>query len=241
LRFKTRDLALICVFAALYAVLSVVSLFSIIGDVGKSIALSSFLAPFIGMMLGPYIGVVTVSIGGFLGWSVTQTGTFSFLSFMPGAFSALSSGLLFKRRRALSLVLYMFLFLPMAFYPTIGPVWLYPAVLWFQLIGLVVLASPLASVAVSFVQNNDLAKLSLGVGVISFVSTMTGQIAGSLMFEATRWPIIYPQVEFWRDALWLPLTFAYPLERIIITFLAMTVGVALVKSLRAYGFKMGGN
>lgn len=240
LRFRTRDLALICVFAALYAILSVVSLFSVIGDLGKTIALASILAPFIGIILGPYVGVAAVSIGGFLGWSITQTGTFSFLSFLPGAFSALSSGLLFRGRRTLSLVLYALLFLPMAFYPTIGPVWLYPIVLWFQLIGLIILASPVASVSVNFVQKNDLAKLSLGVAVISFVSTMTGQIAGSLMFEATRWPLIYPQIDFWRTAMWLPLTLAYPVERIIITLLAITIGVPLIRAVRAYGFRIGG-
>jgi len=235
LQFKAKDLALMCSFAALYAVLSSVSLFPIIGSVGKFITLATVMAPLIGMIHGPYIGAAAVSIGGFIGWSVTQTGAFGFLSFVPGASAAFGSGLLYNAKRIQSFVLYVMLFLTLAFYPIIGPVWLYPYYLWFQLVGLAVLASPLTALALNSTRKNDnLRSLSFEVGVISLVSTLIGQMTGSLMFELTYWPTIYPQVEYWRIGQWQLLTFVYPLERSIITVVAVLVGTPLIKAIRTY-------
>jgi len=199
------------------------------------------MAPLIGIILGPYIGATAVAMGGFLGWSITQTGAFGFLSFIPGASTALVSGLLINGKRMQSVAIYTVLLLPLAFYPTIGPVWLYPIYLWFQLIGLAVLVSPLTPLAVNFAQiNGNLAKLSFGVGIISLASTLTGQMTGNVMFELTRWPTIYPQIEFWRTGQWQFLTFVYPVERLIITLAAMAAGAPTLKAIKAYGFKIGG-
>lgn len=241
MQFRSKDLALMCCFAALYAVLSFVSLFPVIGAVGRFITLATVVAPLVGMMLGPYVGAGAVSIGGFIGWSITQTGAFGFLSFVPGASTAFGSGLLCNGKKALSLVLYVLLFLPLAFYPTIGPVWLYPYYLWFQSFGLIVLVSPLTPLAVNLTRKKEnLAGLGFGVGIISLVSSLMGQMAGSLMFEMMYWPTIFPQIEHWRTAQWQFLTFVYPLERSIIALVAVLVGTPLIKAVRAYGYEVGG-
>lgn len=240
MKFKAKDLALMCIFAALYAVLSFVSLFPVIGAVGKFITLGTVMAPLIGMILGPYIGAAAVSIGGFI-WSLSQTGAFGFLSFIPGASTAFGSGMLYNGKRMSSIASYVILFSAMAFFPTIGPVWLFPYYLWFQLIGLIVLVSPLTSAATNFTHENyHLARLSFGVGIISLISTLLGQMAGSLMFELTRWPTVYPLIEYWRTAQWQFLTFVYPVERATITVIATFVGAPLIKAIRAFGYRMGG-
>lgn len=241
MEFRAKDLALMITFAALYAVLSLVSLFPIIGAAGTFITLASIMAPLIGLMLGPIIGAGAVSIGGFIGWSLTQTGAFGFLSFIPGTFTAFASGLLANGKRVHFIALYAVLFSMLAFYPTIGPVWLFPFYVWFQLVGLAVLASPLTSFAIDSTRNGKkLARLSLGVGVLCLVSTLLGQITGNLMFELTRWPAIIPQVEFWRTAQWQFLTFVYPVERLIITAIATIVGTPMIKAIRANGVGFGG-
>jgi hypothetical protein len=199
------------------------------------------MAPLIGIMLGPYIGAGAAAVGGFLGWSITQTGAFGFLSFVPGASTAFASGLLVNGKRIESLAIYTVLFSMLAFYPSIGPAWLYPFYLWFQLIGLAVIASPLTPLAVSSMHgNNSLAELGFGVGIISLGSTLFGQMSGNVMFELTRWPTIFPQIEFWRTGQWQLLTFVYPVERLIITLAAMAVGAPLLKTIKAYEFKIGG-
>lgn len=228
-----------CIFAALYAVFSLVSLFPIIGALGRFITLAAVLAPVIGMLLGPYVGFLATSIGGFVGWTVTQSGVFGFASFIPGSFSALTAGLLINGERRVSAILYLILFLSMAFFPLIGPVWLFPLYLWLQLIGLVISASPVSTVAFKSLRAHRIDRLTLGVGVVALVSSLAGQVAGTLMFELMVYPF-NPQIEFWRTAQWQPLAFVYPVERILIAVLATLVGVPLIKAVRRYGFEVGG-
>ena len=228
-----------CIFAALYAVFSLVSLFPIIGALGRFITLGAVLAPVIGMLLGPYVGVLATSIGGFVGWTVTQSGAFGFVSFIPGSFSAVTAGLLINGERGVSAVLYLIVFLSMAFFPLIGPAWLFPLFLWLQLIGLVISVSPVSTVASKSLRADRIDRLTLGVGVIALVSALAGQVAGTLMFELMVYPF-NPQIEFWRTAQWQPLAFVYPVERILIAVLATLVGVPLIKAVRRYGFEVGG-
>jgi hypothetical protein len=228
-----------CVFAALYAIFSLVSLFPIIGALGRFITLGAVLAPVIGMLLGPYVGVLATSIGGFVGWTVTQSGAFGFVSFIPGSFSALTAGLLINGERRVSAILYLIVFLSMAFFPLIGPVWLFPLFLWLQLIGLVISVSPVSTVASKSLRADRIDRLTLGVGVIALVSALAGQVAGTLMFELMVYPF-NPQIEFWRTAQWQPLAFVYPVERTLIAVLATLVGVPLIKAVRRYGFEVGG-
>jgi len=203
--------------------------------------MATVMAPLIGLILGPYLGTTAVSMGGFIGWISTQAGPFSFLSFIPSAAAALCSGLLYNRRWMPSVLLYSTLFFALAFYPSIGPAWLYPHYLWFQLVGLIVLASPLRSKAEdSLHKHSSSLELSFGVGIICFMAALFGQVVGSLMFETMYWPTMYPQTEFWKVLVWQPATFVYPIERTLIALLATVIGVPLIRALRAYGFEIGG-
>jgi len=236
-----KNLALVCCFAPMQAVFSLVSLFPIIGAAGKFITMATIMAPLIGLILGPYLGTVAVSIGGFIGWIMTQAGPFSFLSFIPNAAAALCSGLLYNRRWRASVVLYSALLLSSAFFPPIGPAWLYPNYLWLQFAGLIILASPLRARAENFThKHSNLLELSLGIGMISFMATLFGQIAGSGMFEIMYWPTVYSQTEAWRVLVWQPATFMYPVERTIIALIATVIGAPLIRALKVNGFKIGG-
>jgi len=236
-----KNLALVCYFASLQAVFSLVSLFPVIGAAGKFITMATIMAPLIGLILGPYLGVVAVSMGGFIGWIITQAGPFSFLSFIPNTAAALCSGLLYNRRSTTSVVLYSALLLALAFYPPIGPAWLYPNYLWLEVAGLIVLVSPLRTRAGDLThKHSSLLELSFGMGIISFMATLFGQIVGSIMFEMMYWPMVYSQTEAWKVIVWQPATFMYPVERTIIALIATVIGAPLIRTLRAYGFEIGG-
>jgi len=240
LKLSANNLALICVFASLYAIFSSVSLFPIIGAAGKFITLASVMAPIIGLMLGPYLGVVAVSLGGLIGWYLNPVGPFGFFSFVPGAATAVFAGLLYNGKSAVSFSLYAMLLLAFILYPVIGPLWLYPYFFWFQLIGLIVLVSPLRSKARKSIHNPFHSfRLGFGVAIIAFTATLFGQVAGSLMFEIMNWPLLIPEIEAWRLN-WQALTFTYPLERVIITLIATVIGTPLIKALGIYGFQIGG-
>jgi hypothetical protein len=221
----------------LYAILSFWTLFPVIGAVGKFITVTAVISPLIGMILGPSLGALAVTLGGIVGASIAQTGPFGPFSFVPGAASAFCSGLLYDHRWRRSALLYAALLLVFAFYPGIGPAWLHPSFIWFQLAGLVLLISPLQSKAVEFTRNqSNLLELSFGIGVLTFIATLFGHVVGSMMFELIYW---HPELDSWRLS-WQLLTPVYPIERVIITMTAVIMGVPLFRTLKAYGFEMGG-
>lgn len=239
MHLATMKLAQMCVFAALYAVFSLVSLFPIIGAMGRFITLAAVLAPVLGMLLGPYIGSGAAAIGGFVGWIITQSGAFGVVSFIPGVASAFVAGLLTGGKHRTSVVFYLLLLSAMAFFPVIGPVWLYPLYVWFQLIGLIILVSPASPMASRFIQSMKAQKSALGIGIIALISTLAGQVTGTLMFEIFVFPAS-SSIEFWRTTQWMPIAFVYPVERSIVTLLATLAGTPVIRAVRFYGFEIGG-
>lgn len=238
LNLSSSDLALTGIFASLYAVLAAIPLFPVVGLVGKSFTLAVIIAPLVGLIIGPHRGALAASIGGFIAWSITQFGPLFQFSFVPGAATALGSGYLYKGKWKQLVVIYAVFFLALAFYPAIGPMWLYPPYLWFQLLGLIVLIS-LARVKLKALGNSRMQTLSFKVGAISFASTLFGHIIGGLIFNAIYFPAFYPSIDYWRG-LWQILVFVYPLERSIVVLVSVLIGAPLIKALLTHGFEIGG-
>jgi hypothetical protein len=190
------------------------------------------------MLLGPYIGSAAATIGGFVGWTITQSGAFGFVSFVPGVVSSFIAGLLTRGKRAVSVVLYSLLLSAMAFFPAIGPVWLHPSYVWFQLVVLIILVSPASPIAFRLMKSMRARESAIGIGIVALISTLAGQLTGTLMFEIFVFPVS-PNIEFWRTTQWLPIAFVYPLERGIVTVLVILVGTPLIRAVRTYGFEIG--
>lgn len=232
----SKDLALTGVFASLYAVLSFIPLFPVIGAVGKSFTVALIIAPLVGLIIGPYRGALAASIGGFIAWSITQSGPFFSLSFVPGAATAMCSGVLYKDRWKAFAVLYSALLLAYGFYPTIGPMWLYPYYIWFHTLGLIVLTSQTMLKTFKTRSNHGfMLELSFKVGVISFIATLFGHVVGGILFEAIYFPTFLPNVDSWRT-LWQNLIFIYPLERSIVVIVSVLIGPPVIKALRTHGW-----
>jgi hypothetical protein len=227
-KLDTRELALAVCFTALYVVFGAVKISPIIGLPGQAITAAAIIAPVIGIIFGPFISVLSTLFGGIIGFSV---GYFSLPSFASGVTAGLCSGLTSNGRRIISVFVYLSLLLILAFYPNIGPAWLYPPLLWFQIIGLVVLISPLQSIAIKNLHSEDNSKLFYAFFMTSLTSTLAGQIAGSATFEA----ILLSDLDYWRGT-WITTTFLYPIERIIIAAAAGLIGTALFKVLRTTNF-----
>ena len=233
----TRDLALVCCFAPLYTLFSFWPLAPMIGVVGKSITMAAVMAPLVGVLLGPYLGAAAAGLGGIVGASLAQGGAFNPISFLPGTAAAFCAGLLYNQKARACILLYSVFLLALILYPPVGPIWLYPSFAWFQVAGLIILISPLRSKAISFTNNQQSStKLILGISAICFIATMFAHVVGCLVFEITSWPLVFPQLDFWQST-WQFLTFAYPIERIVITALATLIGVPLIKTFQAIRFK----
>jgi hypothetical protein len=231
-RFGAKELALTICFTALYVVFGFLNISPIIGLPGRAVTAAAIVAPIIGVILGPYVGALSAFLGGVIGFFV---GFFSPPSLVSGVAAASCAGLTYAGKRMFSVLLYLSLLVVFAFYPTVGPAWLYPLSIWFQLTILVVLVSPLQSRATKGLSSNSNSKLLYTFFVTSLTSTMAGQVAGSLAFEATSWPILIPNVNVW-VGIWQSAMFLYPIERIIIAVAATLIAAPLVRVLKSANF-----
>jgi uncharacterized membrane protein len=239
-RLSTKSLALTVVFAALYATLSFLPLFPLIGAQGKFIQAGNVLAPLMGIVLGPWLGVFAIAVGGSIDAFLPQTGSFGPLSFLPHLATALCGGLLYNNKRWVCGAAYSLLIVAFAFYPVVGPAWLWPLFLWLHVVGLALMFSPLQPKANRFIrEDKEVPRLALGFGVTSFLAALFGHAVGTLMFEATYWPILIDEVEAWLFN-WQALTLLYPIERGLIAVFSTAIGVGVLRALRAYGFEVGG-
>jgi len=213
----------------------------VIGVVGKYFTLALIIAPLVGLIIGPYRGALAASIGGLIGWSIApQYGLLFQFSFVPSTTTVLCSGSLYKGKWKTSVAVYIVLFLAFAFYPSVGPIWLYPIYLWFQLLGLIALMlQPLILRVKALKKHSSTLELGFTIGAISFVATLLGHIVGGLIFETIYYPALISSVDSWRT-IWQSVVFVYPVERSIVVFVSVLVGVPLIKALKAHGFFIGG-
>ncbi|MCD6445365.1 hypothetical protein J7L49_01075 [Candidatus Bathyarchaeota archaeon] len=235
-KLTAKDLALIICFSALYTILCFIPAFPIVGLSGAAITFASIIAPIIGIVLGPYLAVLSTTFGGTLGLFFASP--FSPPSFAAGITSAFMAGMLLKNKKALCILTYLLLLSLFGLYPFTGPIWIYPPFMWFQIIGFLTLMSPLQSKAVNIIQknsqdNSNYIKLSLAFFTIFLISSLSGQIAGSLTYETLFIFVLNPNS--WLPT-WIGLTWIYPVERMIITASATVIGVPLYKVLKSSNF-----
>jgi len=222
------NVALTTVFTALYAVLGFLRISPIIGLTGQAITAAAIIAPIIGMLLGPYIGALSAFLGGTIGLFL---GSLSYPSFAGGIATAFCAGMIRTGKRAIAALVYLTLFLLFAFYPVVGPAWVFPPETWFQIVGLIILLSPLQSFAKKLLDSQSSTRLMYGFFFTCLVSTLAGQIAGSLVFEILA---AGPNAvnSTWQTT-WLTLTGLYPIERTIIALAGALIGTALTRILKS--------
>ncbi len=229
-RLAPKEIGLIAVFTALYAVLAFLPMFQLISFFGKTITASTILAPIIGIILGPYLGPLSAFLGGTIGLGLSPF--FSPPSLAAGVITSLCASLLYSGKRTHCAIIYLLFLLAFGFYMPIGPAWLFPQMMWFQIVGFIILISPVQSTAIKHLKSGSVTKFLFSFVLTSLTSTLAGQIAGSLVFEATFWPLIIPTVEGWK-ATWMVLTFVYPLERTTLAVFSALVGAPLFRVLRS--------
>jgi len=223
-----KDVALIVCFTALYAVFSYFPIFRIFGMPSNAITAAAITAPIIGFLLGPYMGPLSAALGGLI---ALFAGSFFPPSFVSGIVTALCAGLLVKGKRKLCALVYLLFLLTFGFYPFNGPAWLFPLSMWFQVIGFLILISPLGSKAEKCIKSNRRSKLMLAFFATSLVSTLAGQISGSLAYTIL-FTIFFPLSGSW-TVQWQGLTLLYPVERMIIAIGSSLVGMPLIRVLRS--------
>ncbi len=217
-------------FAVVYAILGLFPVTPYIG-VRSFLTFREILAPLAGMLFGPLFGGFSMILGNFVDFAIGKPVVFDFLDFVPDVASAVMAGLVFTGRRKLALAFPLVLISwysldPLsAVFINVGgtPVPFF----WMHLLSVVTLG-----VAFWLERRRMVGRLSpVFVGAAAFASTMTGHIAGSILFEniVARVNNTLPAQQI--AGAWYAIFYAYPLERVLFTVLCTLVAVPVLRSL----------
>jgi hypothetical protein len=218
------------IFAVVYAILGLIPVSPYIG-VRSFLTFREILAPLAGMIFGPLVGGFSMMLGNFVDFALGKPVVFDFLDFVPDLASAVMAELAFSGRKGLALVL------PLAL------------VLWYSLDPLSVVLISVGGIPVPFYWMHLLSVATFGVafllerkgmvgklgpiyvGAVAFASTMTGHIAGSVLFENITVRVNATLTAQAIAGQWHLIFFAYPPERVLFTVLGTLVAVPVLRSL----------
>ncbi len=234
LRPTLTELVLVASLSALYVVFRVVPTFPMFIVPGASFRAGDIVAPFYGIILGPFLGPLAIVFGTFAGFFLGAPPIFLGLDFLPASSCAGIVGLITRRRRRGALflnltLLVVFLLLPFA--PTFIKVgsYLVPYV-WLHLVGLAVLVSPLSrraalKISEDWTSYHGASKRYfrdhfIGVLVLATVGTLAQHISGGILTQVVV-GLNFHQVpgrgsfQTWQD-FWTFIFWLYPGERTLI-------------------------
>jgi hypothetical protein len=236
---KTKLIAIISIFTALYAILRIIPTVPMIGASGASFSLSDIVAPLYGLILGPYVGGLSVFIGSLIAF-FGKPPVFLGLDFLPATVAAVSLGLLLKRKWIPVIVLNLVLLLAFLLHPNTSVFVNAPLIdiqiplpfAWLHIIALLILILPLGRKAVEWVRTSPATKAATGIALLFFIGTMMQHLMGNLLFETVMaQPIGGIPVEGYPD-IWASIFFVYPIERAALIVLGTIVGTPLLRILR---------
>ena len=228
---RTKQIALLTIFTALYIVLRFIPFSILIGPTGGFLSLSDFLAPIIGILLGPYFGGLSVILGNFGAIGLGRPVTFYGLDFLPDFMATISTGFLYQNRRSRwaivvainAALLGLFLVNPITqiFISTIPFVWLH-------IVAFIVLLSPLSLMAAKWLQTVDKRKMVFGVAIFAFIGAMIQHLTGNILFETVLAKPIGTIPIAAYPGIWTSVFLVYPIERLILITAATLIGTPLL-------------
>jgi hypothetical protein len=220
MKLSTVDVALVSVFAALQALLSIFP-FTITVGVSGQITLGVIGGPLIGILLGPAVGGLAVLIGSLAGVFINPAGAiFGVLTVIPPFFGAFGAGCVKIKRGYVAGAVILASLLVFYANPVGREAFLYT---WLHVIAMIVAFSPLAYIAGSSFSSSQKVKPVLGIVIASFVGVLTDHVTGSAM--GVWYFSLPPQV-------WLAVMFVYPVERIVALTLVSIIAVPVYYSLK---------
>jgi len=237
---KKRLVPLSATFAAVYGVLKLIPISAWLGLSGRVFTATEFVAPLLGILLGPYAGCVTSVVGSFLGMALTGRTNFFGLDFLPVMANALVLGFLVQRRRTLSVLIYsglllLFFAVPSTMHLVSIPLPTGEVVLpfvWLHILAWLILLSPLSKKSVEWIPSAAVPRAIFAACVLTLIGTTAQHLTGTLLFAGMAVPLMgmTPQT---LASTWVAVFYVYPVERSMIVLGATTVTFALVKTLRA--------
>jgi len=226
------------IFTALYAVLRIIPTVPMIGASGASFSLSDIVAPLYGLILGPYIGGLSVIIGSLIAF-FGKPPFFLGLDFLPATVAAVSLGLLIKRKWIPVIALNIVLLVAFLLHPNtsvfvnvpLSDITIPLPFAWLHIVALLALISPLGRKAVKWISTPTGTKAATGLAILFFIGTMMQHLMGNLLYETILLPVSGTPVEGYPD-LWASIFFVYPIERAALVVLGTIIGTPLLRILK---------
>lgn len=237
---RTKTIAIIAIFSALYSVLRILPTVPMIGAPGASFSVSDVIAPIYGILLGPYVGGATVILGTFLGMAMGKPVIFLGLDFLPALVNVVALGFLVRRKWWPAVVLYIALFAAFLVNPltsiTVDIGGVAVPFVWLHIVALLVLLSPLGRKAGQWVDSVKPTLLVSGIAILAFIGTMMQHLMGNILFETILAQPLGGIERVAYPGIWTSLLFVYPVERFALVALAVIVGAPVVRVLKATFF-----
>jgi hypothetical protein len=222
--FETKKLTLVALLAAVYALGSFLPGFPMFGVSGSNIDIVRSLEMVYGLVLGPVLGPLTAFTGAVVGKTLTGGGFGMFFTPLAPVSAFMAAAL--SRPRAFKVKGWVLasavLGVLIVGWYGIGTGLVVPYYPVFHLIGLGIIIL-FRDKLVSYTRSEDKGRLSLGVALCSFPSTMAGHMLGNLIFIF----LLSPEPLFFMSI--LPVSIA---ERLALTALATFISVPLLIVMR---------
>jgi len=231
---RTKQIALLIVFTALYVVLRNIPYSALIGGAGGFLYLSDFLVGIYGIILGPYFGGLSVIIGNFAAIGFGHHVAFLGLDFLPDLVAVVSVGFLFRRKWLPVVVLNAALLAVFVANPlSTFAIYSIPFV-WLHLVAFAVLLSPLSRMAGKWIEKVDNKKIVFSMIIYSLIGAMIQHLVGSILYEvelnqffvAIGQPPLIATAAY--PGIWTAVFFTYPLERLFLIVSAVLVGTPII-------------
>jgi len=243
---KTRTIALVAMFAALYFVLSLLPGIPCIGIPQIKIQLEASFASIFGAILGPYAGGLAALIGTLVAYLYPHPGPYGLPFILCPAANAVTTGLIFRRKFKIAAALIAAIITAFWFTPVSQPVhkhWITGLAATFDKIIALCLIAPTAWI----LERGGVLPREGGIRasaltltqlfLVSFIGNQADSALGCLMFAI---PIVYNGIfglplETVR-LLFMASPFVYPIIRALQALLAAVAGLPLLRVLEARGW-----
>jgi len=181
MKLSSKQVAIMAIFAALYAVVSRLPGIPIIGG-GSKIEFVVIFDPIVGILLGPWIGGLTSLLGNFIAWIIPSTSFYGLLNLPTGPVAAIVSGNLARNTKssnwkfaAISYVVLMGLWY---LTPPGQEVLYYPFLHWIAFALILIFREKIQI----FLEANANHKKVLGATMCCFGGIMANSMTGNLIF-----------------------------------------------------------
>lgn len=229
---SSRIVAFVAVFAALTAVLDIIPAFGFSSGVWDSWAF--LLSPIIGILLGPYLGAVSVGLGSFLGHAIIPRDTIEFLFMIGLSVGAAVGGFVYQQKWEPVVGIYSVMLLGYFIYPISWelPWW----GIWDILVGYgVVVIYFIVTIRGYWSNTGERYKLMMLIFccVIALESDILFRVF--VLVPGQMWWFYYAMTSADLALLWIGAAFITPIKVVMAVFVIVTIGRQLLRTLERQG------